>query len=203
MNESAAKIISLYERHAEAFAKLRSTELFEQTWLDRFLSQIADSGHILDIGCGNGTPIAAYLIERGYSVTGIDAAPAMIARCRSKFPAQRWQVADMRQLALQEKFDGLLAWDSFFHLTQQDQRRMFGIFKQHAGERAALMFTSGPQAGEAIGEFEGEPLFHASLAPETYRELLQENGFTVVQMIAQDPQCQGHTVWLARYSTES
>ncbi len=29
----------------------------------------------------------------------------------------------MRELGLNETFDGLIAWDSFFHLTQQDQQR--------------------------------------------------------------------------------
>lgn len=60
------------------------------------------------------------------------------------------------------------------------------------------MFTSGTSNGEAIGTFEGEPLYHASLAPEEYRQLLQEQGFQVVSMVAEDPNCGGRTVWLAQ-----
>lgn len=58
---------------------------------------------------------------------------------------------DMRQLDLATKFDGLLAWDSFFHLARDDQRRMFTLFRRHARPQAALMFTSGPADGVAIG----------------------------------------------------
>ncbi|MGP8333012.1 hypothetical protein ACOS17_05380, partial [Serratia sp. CY43514] len=37
--------------------------------------------------------------------------------------------------------------------------------------------------GVAIGNFEGQPLFHASLAHEEYTRLLQENGFRVVDHV--------------------
>ncbi|BEM57973.1 hypothetical protein SME22J_18340 [Serratia marcescens] len=49
-----------------------------------------------------------------------------------------------------------------------------------------------------IGTFEGQPLFHASLAPEAYRHLLQENGFRVVNHVVEDPACGGRTIWLAQ-----
>ena len=104
----------------------------------------------------------------------------------------------MRSLSLGRKFDGLIAWDSFFHLTADDQRAMFAIFRDHAASGAALMFTSGPAHGEAIGEFEGEPLYHASLDADEYRALLAAHGFRVVRHVADDPACNGHTVWLAR-----
>lgn len=60
------------------------------------------------------------------------------------------------------------------------------------------MFTSGPADGVAIGSFEGQPLFHASPAPEEYRRLLQVNGFRVVDHVVEDPACGGRTVWLAQ-----
>ena len=143
-------------------------------------------------------PIAGYLIDRGCAVTGIDASSAMITRCADRFPERTWHLADMRTLALGRKFDGIVAWDSFFHLSQDEQRRMFPIFRSHAAAGAALMFISGPSAGEAIGSFEGEPLFHASLDGDEYRVLLRNNGFDVVSHVVADPTCGDHTIWLAR-----
>lgn len=194
----ASTIIPLYDKHAEAWERLRSTTLFERSWLDRFLQLAPANARLLDLGCGTGMPIAAYFIERGYKVTGIDGSPAMIARCRQRFPQQEWRQADMRTLSLAARFDGLLAWDSFFHLARDDQRRMFSLFRQHANPHAALMFTSGTADGVAMGTFEGQPLFHASLAPEEYSRLLQENGFRVVDHVVEDPGCGGRTVWLAQ-----
>src|SRR5215216_3405122 len=98
-------------------------------------------------------------------VVGVDASPTLIALCRERFPGAEWIVADMRELALDRQFDGLLAWDSFFHLSGDDQREMFPRFAGHARPGAPLMFTSGTSEGVAMGSYRGEPLYHASLDP--------------------------------------
>ena len=104
----------------------------------------------------------------------------------------------MRTLALGRRFHGILAWDSFFHLPVDDQRAMFPIFRRHAAPDAGLIFTSGPRHGEAIGSYQGEPLYHASLAPDEYRARLDENGFDVVSYDEEAPACGGHTIWVAK-----
>lgn len=194
----ADRIIGLYQQHARKWDEARGRSLFEQGWLDRFTALLPAGGSVLDIGCGSGEPIARHLIEKGYTLTGADAAPTMIDLCRSRFPSATWLVADMRTLALGHRFDGLIAWDSFFHLRAEHQRAMFPIFGVHAAASAALMFTSGPSFGEAIGTFEGEPLYHASLDPAEYRALLDAQRFEVVAHIAEDATCGGHTIWLAQ-----
>jgi hypothetical protein len=53
-------------------------------------------------------------------------------------------------------------------------------------------------AGEAIGSYHGERLYHASLAPTEYRQRLAENGFEVVSHVAEEPASGGRTIWLAQ-----
>ncbi|WP_449254679.1 class I SAM-dependent DNA methyltransferase [Bosea sp. (in: a-proteobacteria)] len=199
MTSPADAVIDLYQRHAATYDGLRGKLLMEGPWLARFRALLAPDATILDIGCGTGQPIARHLNEQGHAVTGVDSAPAMIALCRTRFPEGDWQVADMRRLALGRRFGGLIAWDSFFHLTPEDQRAMFKIFANHAAPGAALLFTSGPAHGEAIGSFAGEALYHGSLDPQEYRALLAENGFSVIDHIVEDPSCGGHTIWLAQH----
>lgn len=195
---SASKISDLYQRHAREWDKDRSKGLFEREWLDRFKAAIPPGEAILDLGCGSGEPIARYLIESGFHVTGLDSSPALIGLCAERFPAERWIVGDMRDVRLDRRFGGILAWDSFFHLTPDDQRRMFAVFGAHAGQGTALMFTSGPRGGEAIGSYRGEALYHASLDPAEYEELLAAHGFSVIAYVPDDPLCGGHTVWLTQ-----
>lgn len=200
MSAEAERIVGLYQRHADVYDRLRGRQLFEKSWLDAFVALLPDNAQVLDIGCGMAEPIARYLIERGCRVTGIDASQPMIELCKARFPAQDWMVSDMRALSLDRKFDGLIAWNSFFHLNPDDQRAMFALFRDHAAPKAALMFTSGPSHGEAMGTFEGEPLYHSSLDVDEYRELLAGHGFRVISHVAEDPDCNGHTVWLAQCS---
>jgi SAM-dependent methyltransferase len=198
MCDNADQIIDLYERHAQHWDTNRTRNLFEKPWLDRFRALLPAGGSVLDIGCGSGEPIARTFIEAGYRVTGADFSRAMTGLCAARFPAETWVVADMRALSLDARFDGIVAWDSFFHLTPDDQRAMFPIFRRHAAPKAALMFTSGPRAGVAMGRYEGEPLYHASLDQQEYRALLDEHGFEVVSYVPEDRACGGHTIWLAR-----
>ena len=194
----AAQIIPIYQRHAKAWTDLRGQLLYEKTWLDRFLAYLPAQAKILDLGCGSGRPIAAYLLQHGHQLTGVDSADSMLEMAREHFPEQCWIEADMRSVELNQRFDAILAWDSFFHLTPQDQHGMFTQFAKWSKPNAVLMFTSGPAAGEAIGEMFGEALYHASLSQEEYRQLLAQHGFKVLDMQAEDQDCAGHTVWLAQ-----
>jgi SAM-dependent methyltransferase len=200
MQDDADRIIAHYERHASAWARARGERSIEGGWLDRFATLLPPHAEILDLGCGPGVPIARDLAGRGHAVTGVDSSPAMIAMFERNLPEMAALVADMRTLALDRRFDGLLAWDSFFHLRFDDQRTMFPIFRDHLRDGGALMFTSGPKHGVAMGSFAGDPLYHASLDPGEYRALLGDHGFAVVEQMAEDPDCGGRSVWLARRS---
>ena len=191
------RIIGLYEDNAAAWDGQRGRDLHEQAWLDRMLALVPTGGSILDLGCGMGEPIAQYLIGRGHPVTGVDSSPALIAIARERFPGQEWIVGDMRALDLGRRFDALIAWHSFFHLSPEDQRAMFPRFAAHVRPGAPLMFTSGWSHGESIGAWQGEPLYHGSLDPAEYEELLAANSFALVRRVVRDPDCGGSTVCLA------
>src|SRR5438445_10993925 len=81
----------------------------------------------------------------------------MISLCRSRLPYHGWVVADMIRLSLGRRFDAILAWDSFFHLDHDDQRGMFAVFGEHSSADALLMFNTGPEHGEAVGSYRGDP----------------------------------------------
>lgn len=201
MTSPAERIIGLYDEHAAEWDRLRNPgSLFEKPWLDRFVSLLGLGATILDLGCGSGEPIGAYLTRSGYRVTGVDSSPALITLCQSRLPQQEWIVADMRTLDLGRRFDGTLAWDSFFHLSRNDQRAMFSVFARHLQPRGVLMFTSGEADGEVLSTFAGEPLYHASLDLSEYRQLLHQNKFQVVGNVVKDRSCGDRTVWIARSS---
>lgn len=195
----ADNVTGLYTRHAAQWVHDRGCEVGpELKWLEWFAALMKPFGTILDIGCGSGCPIAEYFIDLGYIVSGVDASAPMIDICRQRFPDNTWLTDDMRYFDLKRRFDGIIAWDSFFHLMPHDQREMFTVFRKHATPKAVLLFTSGTAYGETIGDFYGEKLYYASLDPDEYTRLLKQNGFDVIKHIACDPDCGGHTVWLAQ-----
>ena len=199
MAHLASRIIEHYEKHATAWDSDRQNSGWnDRLWHDRFIESLSASASVLDLGCGSGRPVAQHMHERGLHVTGVDASPTMISLCRGRLPDHQWMVADMRRPSLKDRFDGILAWDSFFHLDPGDQRLMFAVFAAHSSDRAVLMFNTGPEHGEAIGRYRGDPLYHASLASGEYVALISGIGFEVVDHAVNDARAGGRTVWLCR-----
>jgi SAM-dependent methyltransferase len=196
---SPDQIRAIYEKYAREWdADRNGVGWNDKRWHDRFLALLNVGAGILDLGCGSGFPVAYNLVQHGFRVTGVDASPTMISLCRERMPDQEWVVADMRNVSFARKFEGILGWDSCFFLEPDEQRRMFEMFAAHACPSCVLMFNTGPQRGEAIGSYRGEPLYHASLGPSEYRALLKQSGFELIDHIVEDPLAGGRTVWLAR-----
>ena len=78
---------------------------------------------------------------------------------------------------------------------------MFPIFAAHAAPGARLLFTSGHEAGDnALGRVGDSTVYHASLSPREYRDLLSRHGFRELWYRPQDAELRGHTIWLAEFS---
>ncbi len=196
----ADRIIAHYEKHGRDWdADRRAHGWNDKPWHDRFIAALAQGASVLDLGCGGGSPVALNLVKCGLNVTGVDASATLVALCRDRMPRQQWIIGDMRSVSLRQKFAGILAWDSFFHLKPDDQRGMFGVFAEHAAPAALLMFNTGPAHGESISDYRGAPLYHASLDAAEYEALLRQFGFEVVSHAVADwVTGGGRTVWLAR-----
>jgi SAM-dependent methyltransferase len=192
-------VYKVYDKMGHWFAENRYAVLEEKGYLDNMLEKLAPHASVLDLGCGSGKPILEYLISQDVKVLGIDASAQMLAIARTNFPDVRFIQKDMRKLDLDEKFDAVIAWHSFFHLPVADQPGMFSIFRHHLKPNGILLFTSGTERGEAWGMNGGENLFHASLDIAEYLQLLQSNDFEVLTHKINDPDCSGANVWMVQY----
>lgn len=192
-----AGMAGVYERNAKAWDKARDTSLREKDWLTRWLDGLVVPSNILDLGCGTGRPLSAYLTDLGHHVLGADASAAMIARARSNVPNARFDVADMRRLDLGQTFDAILSWDAFFHLSPDEQRATLPLILQHLKPGGHLLLTVGDDEGEVGGTVAGEPVYHGSLSPSEYRAILQSEGFAEITYTPNDPTVLGRYVLLA------
>lgn len=193
-------VYKVYDKIAHWVAENKYAGLIEQKYLDVLISEMEDNADVLDVGCGTGKPILEYLLDNNLNVIGVDASTEILAIARKNFPTTKFVLEDMRKLALNKKFDGLIAWHSFFHLPEVDQPRMFEIFEFHLKPKGILLFTSGPERGEVWGMNGGQNLFHASLNTDEYHELLKKHNFEVLSHTVNDVDCGGATVWMAKYN---
>lgn len=198
MDSDKRKVFEAYNEIAGWFEENRTKSLMEKKYLDKLINIAGANASVLDLGCGTGMPVMDYLLRQGLQVTGIDASFRMLEIAGHNLPGADLRLADMRQLSLNQEFDALIAWHSFFHLPPEDQPSMFPIFKKHLKNNGLLLFTSGKAHGEAWGMNGGVNLYHGSLDTHQYRALLEANNFRVLQYTEDDPECGGATVWLAQ-----
>ncbi|WP_170333366.1 class I SAM-dependent methyltransferase [Ruegeria arenilitoris] len=198
MNANPDDTHAVYERQATEYDKRRSKALFEARWLARFTASLKPGDHVLDLGCGAGDPIARWFMAEGFDVTGVDFSEAMLTIARERWPEGDWRYADMREFELDQKFDGIIAWNSFFHLTADEQKACIARMSHHLRPGGMLMLTVGPSEGEASGTVGAEIVYHASLSPAGYASCLEENGLLLTGFLAEDPETQSHTILMAR-----
>ena len=79
---------------------------------------------------------------------------------------------------------------------------MFGVFARHAAPACVLMFNAGRTQGEAVGEYRGDPLYHASLDQDEYAALIAGIGFEIIAHKVEDREGGGRTAWLAHKRAE-
>ena len=200
LDAAKAETRAIYERHALAWDRHRSRDLYEAPWLERVAASLPKAARVLDLGCGAGAPVSAWFLDRGYRVTGVDYAAPMIDLARKNFPQGDWIVGDMRALDLTDRYDAVISWDGFFHLSQEEQRSFLDRLPGLLMPKAVLLLTVGYGDGEVTGTVQGETVYHASLSPDEYRQRLEETGFTDITYVPNDPETRGRSVLLARRS---
>ena len=172
-----------YDRACAAWADIRHAAP-----VNRCVAELAGSlppgGRVLDIGCGTGEPIAAWLAGQGFAVTGIDASPCMIARAQAlALPGARFMQRDVLDYRPDAPFDAAIAFDSLWHVPQERQAELYPLLRAWLRPGGLLLFTHGCTDGTVQGEMLGETFYYAALSAGRVRELLAENGFEVLSFV--------------------
>src|SRR5262245_1631816 len=122
----AARVPEAYDRIAEAWRA--AGDFRERRFLDRLVAGFPPGAQVLDVGCGCGAPIGAYLAGRGFRLTGLDASARLLSYARKLLPAATFIQGDMRTADPGGPFDAVVAWDSVFHLPRDDHAALFRRF---------------------------------------------------------------------------
>lgn len=188
--------LAFYETHASDYAAKVDTfdmSLFRQRFIDaienprgeRSTSFANDIISILDVGCGTGRDTYEFL-KKGYTVTAIDASPAMFRECRRKIREARRTPENERmgraaeasekrsfeatfdEIRFRNEFDGVWAAASFLHAPSQQMEEILQKFVQ-ALKLNGILFMSFKYGH---GEHEYEPRFYTYYRRKDIRDLL-------------------------------
>lgn len=149
---------------------------------------------LLDFGCGPGRDLA-WFRSQNHEAVGLDGCPSFVAMARQHSGCE---VLHQDFLALElptERFDGVFANASLFHVPQQELPRVLRTLNSALKPRGVL-FSSNPR-GEDREQWNGER-YGCYLTIETWREVVISCGFEEVEHYYRPPGLPRHQQpWLA------
>lgn len=149
-----------------------------------FAERVTPNGRILDIGCGSGSPNAKYLSDKGFTIKGIDVSEKLLEKAIAlNLPKSDFELADFFEFDTEEKFDGIIAFNSFFHFPKDRQSEIYSRISKWLNPGGYLLFTHGNEDGEITGEMYGEKFYYSSLSLANVKNLLSEAGFEIEQCL--------------------
>ncbi len=112
------------------FADELARKPFDCAWLDRFATEVAAGGRVVEVGCGDGH-VAAYLAKRGVRVEGLDLSAEMALVARRAYPELSFCVGDARSLPFHNNsVDAIVAFYSIVNLDPHDCAVAFREFRR-------------------------------------------------------------------------
>lgn len=177
--------------------RFKSNEL-----LTAFSSFLPPGGDVLDVGSGAGVPVARFLVDAGFKVTGIDVSSSMLELARVHVPEATFIKMDMRQLDFDAAcFDGICVFYSLFHVPREEHLQILVAFSRVLRQDGVLIFCSGKSAWQGVGDFHGAQMFWSHPDREATRQLVIDAGFAVIMSEVQEHGGEKHYWVMARKNT--
>lgn len=188
MNDFNHRIKQSYDNIADIWYKKREWYI-EQPSIDEAISHLQSGAKILDVGCGSGKPIAAYLIEKGFDVYGVDISAKLLEYAEQIIPKEKLFLADICDFKTPLQFDAIICWFSLFHVHAKMHLQVLKKFHSFLKPKGILLMTFADTSQPldsphtAIDEYTiesemfGERFCHSGRPALINSALVQEAGF--------------------------
>jgi SAM-dependent methyltransferase len=186
-----------YDRIATEFHRSRGSSSSGIAYLERALRHARRRGWALDAGCGTGVPITRHLLEAGYRVTAIDVSEGMLSIAAEAVPEAGLCLSDMATFDEGQRYDLVVAWDSYFHLPYGRLAEALAHLCGLVAPSGVLLLTTGGVDGEIQGDNFGQSFYYSSLSVGGYFSVLQSAGMKCILM-ERDQYPEEHVVFIAQ-----
>ena len=187
LSKEEQETVNSYNKIAAAW----TSTLSDDFWQDNYkkLHSLIPPGRIIDLGCGSGRD-AYYLIKYGYKVVGVDISEEMIRLAKAKNPGADFYAKSFYELDFpKDSFDGFWAANSLLHIPKA---KISGVLKSIRGflKPGAVGFVSMKEGeGEKMTQWQnsGQNRFFAYYRQREFADILEQNGFKVLEMSNRPP----------------
>jgi SAM-dependent methyltransferase len=166
-----------YESVAEEFVARRSA--IGVATVRAWTRSLPPNASILDLGCGDGRPVAEALLRDGFEVFGIDASPTLVAAFRRRFPHTQVACEPVEESRFFGRtFDGAVAVGLMFLLPVELQRDLIRRVAGALRRSGRFLFTAPAETEEWTDVLTGRK--SRSLGLPGYSRLLEASGLDLI-----------------------
>ena len=168
-----------YDRCAAEFAAARAAET--QAGLELIEARLTPGSRVLDLGCGQGVPVAASLAPN-HRVTGVDFSSAQLALARANVPAATFVESDLMAVQFPDAaFDAVVAFYSIFHLPREEHPELFRRIHRWLAPGGLLLATVSHWREDAYTEdFFGVTMYWSNWGRADYESFATGLGFELL-----------------------
>jgi cyclopropane fatty-acyl-phospholipid synthase-like methyltransferase len=170
---------STYDRIAAEFNSARVSESADE--LAPLLAVLPSGATVLDLGCGNGVPIAR-AVSKSHAVIGVDFSGQQLALARKQAPAANFIQADMATCAFRRaSLDAVVSFHAIFHLPLSEHAPLLARISEWLKPGGYLLATFSPERQEGYTEeYFGAEMYWSNLSLPEYGALLLASGFEIL-----------------------
>jgi len=99
------------------------------------------------------------LLDVGYRVTAVDASREMLDIATATVPEANLIHGDLLNIDFPRRFDGIVAWDSIFHIARKNHAAMFARFARWLSPGGVLLLSLGGSEWEDTAPMLGHDSF--------------------------------------------
>jgi cyclopropane fatty-acyl-phospholipid synthase-like methyltransferase len=152
-----------------------------QKYLKDLVAKLSPKASVLDIGCGAGVPTDKFLIENGFSVTGIDISQEQIKLAQKNNPRGKFTIKDMSEIDYPDNsFDAIISFYAIFHIKREEHQDLFNKLFSILKPKGYLLVTMGSSEWEGMEEFHGVNMFWSHYGSEKSIGIIKKSGFKII-----------------------
>jgi len=148
--------------------------------VEAFSSRLPENAKVLDAGSGTGIPIARYLVQAGFDVTGIDLSKGMVSTAGKNVPGATFQRMNMTAIDFPpESFDGLISCYAIIHVPREEHAGIFQSFHKILKPRGVMLLSVASWAWEEVADYLGVDMFWSHYESSKTESLIRDAGFVI------------------------
>ena len=145
---------------------------------ERAMALVKEKGTALDVGCGSNGRIIDLLMNRGFSVEGLDLSSRMIELAKQRHPSVTFHQADICEWDFPRTYDLISAWDSIWHVPLANHEPVLKKILQALTPGGVCIFTTGglDVPSEKVDSAMGPETYYSVLGIPAMLQLLSKSG---------------------------